>query len=271
MTLINLKRVFEEHFVVTEESNLRPKQGKELSANSLQSPDDEEATYRQKRGEDYVGYVGNLTETCEPENELQLIVKVQVESNTKDDAKMLDEALPELKERTDLDEMHADGGYNSSDVDDTLREQEVDLVQTAIRGAKPSSKSLGLEDFQWEINADGQPQSVTCPQGVTAIVTPGRKENRYLAYFNLPDCEACPFSEQCPTQKLKRKPQRVLRFSQQQVNVARRRQRTAEARASGQNLRAAVEASVRSVTSSRCPSGNILLEMGKCQCGGNPA
>ena len=242
-----LKRVFEEHFVVTEESGLRPKQGKELSASSLQSPDDEEATYRQKRGEGYVGYVSNLTETCHPENALQLVVKMQVEPNIKDDAKMLDETLPELKERTDVDEMHIDGGYNSSDVDDTLREQGVDLVQTAIRGAKPSSESLGLKDFQWEINADGQPQSVTCPQGVEANVTPGRKPNRYLAHFDSSECDTCPFSEQCPTQKLKRKPQRVLRFSQQQVNVARRRQRTAEARASGQNLRAAVEASVRSL------------------------
>jgi len=242
-----LKRVFKEHFVVTEAANLRPKQGKELSANSLQSPDDEEATYRQKRGEAYVGYVVNLTETCDPENELQLIVKVQVEPNTTDDAKMLDEALPELTERTDLDEMHTDGGYNSSAVDDTLREQEVDLVQTAIRGAKPSSESLGLQDFQWENNADGQPQRVTCPQGVEAMVTPGRKPNRYLAHFASAECDPCPFSKQCPTQQLKRKPQRVLRFSQQQVNVAQRRQRTSAARASGQNLRAAVEASVRAL------------------------
>jgi len=39
----------------------------------------------------------------------------------------------------------------------------------------------------------------------------------------------------------------VLRFSQQGVDLALRRQRSAEARASGQNLRSAVEATVRSV------------------------
>lgn len=242
-----LKRVFEEHFVVTEENQLRTKQGEELSANSLQSLDDEQASYRRKRGKDYIGYVGNITETCDPENDFQLIVKMQVEPNTTDDAKMLDEALPQLKERTDLDEMHTDGGYNSSDVDDTCVEQEVIQVQTAIRGAKPSSESLGLKDFQWETDADGQPQQVTCPQGVSTPVTPGSKPERYLAHFNSSDCDNCPFSDKCPTQALKRNPQRVLRFSQQQVNVARRRQLTAQARASGQNLRAAVEATVRSV------------------------
>ena len=91
-----LRRVFEEHFVV-EEGAPRGKSGKELSASSLQSPDDWEATYRQKRGEDHIGYTANLTETCDPENDLQLIVKVQVESNNTDDAAMLDEVLPELK------------------------------------------------------------------------------------------------------------------------------------------------------------------------------
>ncbi len=42
------ERVFSEHFRV-EEKALKIKEGKELSANSLQSPDDLEATYRQKK------------------------------------------------------------------------------------------------------------------------------------------------------------------------------------------------------------------------------
>ncbi len=94
-----LQRVFQEHFSI-EETVLRPKAGAELSASSLQSPDDGEATYRQKGGQGHKGYVANLTETCDPENDLQLIVKVQTESNNTDDAAMLVEALPSLKERT---------------------------------------------------------------------------------------------------------------------------------------------------------------------------
>jgi hypothetical protein len=43
-----LMRVFGEHFRV-EEKALKVKEGKELSANNLQSPDDLEATYRQKK------------------------------------------------------------------------------------------------------------------------------------------------------------------------------------------------------------------------------
>jgi len=250
-----LSRVFDEHFVV-EEGQLRAKMGQELRADSLQSPDDPDATYRQKRGKDYVGHVANLTETCDPENDLQLIVKVQVEPNTTDDADMLEEALPEIAARMDVDEMHTDGGYNSADVDKAMREHGVEHIQTAIRGAKPSEDTLNLEDFQWETNDEGQPQLVTCPNEQTVPVTPGRAEDRYLAHFDKSICEHCPLLDKCPADPLKRTPQRVLRFTQQQVNVARRRQRSAEARASGQNLRAAVEASVRSL---KHPFGNGKL------------
>ena len=256
-----LTRVFNEHFIV-EESQLRAKVGQELRADSLQSPDDPDATYRQKSGQDYVGHVANLTETCDPENDLQLIVKVQTESNTTDDADMLEESLPEIASRMDVDEMNTDGGYNSADVDEAMREQGVEHVQTAIRGAKPSEDTLNLDEFQWETNDEGQPEQVTCPNEQTVPVTPGQAENRYLSYFDQSICDNCPLRDKCPADPLKRTPQRVLRFTQQQVNVAKRRQRSAEVRASGENPRAAVEASVRSL---KHPFGN-----GKLPVRGNP-
>ena len=247
-----LQRVFQEHFML-HEATLRPKEGEELSASSLQSPDDWEATYRQKRGEDHQGYVANVTETCHPENEFQLIVKVQTESNNTDDAAMLDEALPELKERTDVDEMYTDGGYNSPTVDETMREHGVEQIQTAIRGRQPSEEKLGLDDFEWGTDSDGKPQTLTCPHEQQVEVTPGQKEHRYRAAFEAAGCESCPFLDRCSAQLLKRTPERVLRFSQREVDLALRRQRSANARASGQNLRVAVEATVRSL---KHPFGN---------------
>ena len=248
-----LDRVFKEHFV-SAENTLRAKKGKELSADSLQSPDDWEATYRQKRGQDHIGYVTNVTETCHPENPFQLIVKVQTESNNTDDAAMLAETLPSLKERTGVNEMHTDGGYNSPEVDEVMQEQQVQQIQTAIRGRQPAEEKLGLEDFTWQTNADaGQPQSVTCPHGQQAESAAGRKEGRYRAAFDSSGCESCPLRDQCPTEPLKRRPENVLRFSQQDVNVALRRQRCADERASKQHLRPAVEATVRAV---KHPFGN---------------
>lgn len=242
-----LKRVFAEHFELETKNRLRLKEGSELSASSLQSPDDPQASYRQKRGKDHIGYVANLTETCDPENDLQLVIKVQVEPNTSEDARMLEAVLPELHKRTQVEELHTDGGYGSEAVDDLVSKMEIDLVQTAIKGAKPDPATLGLDDFEWGNSAQGNPVSVTCPNGAQAQVIAGRGQDRCLAYFSLEDCEGCPFAGQCPAEPLKRRPKRALRFSKHQHQVAHRRQLAAQARSGGGNLRAAVESSVRSL------------------------
>jgi hypothetical protein len=103
-----LARVFAEHFRLGPEG-LQVKEGRELSASSLQSPDDLEATYREKRGQGHRGYVVNLAETCDPENPVQLITQVQVAPNTTDDSALLAEALPDLKARTGVDTVFTDG------------------------------------------------------------------------------------------------------------------------------------------------------------------
>jgi hypothetical protein len=242
-----LVRVFNEHFILeTGDDNdddwLRPRQGDELSAHSLQSPDDWVATYRQKRGEAYTGYVANLTETCHPDNPFQLIVDVQTEPNTTDDAHMLAERVAALKKRTCLDEMHTDGGYNSPAVDQLMRQEQVEQVQTAIRGRQPDPNKLNLDDYQWELDPEGQPLALTAPNGQRVEVEPGRQPDRYIARFNQPPDRSPPAAS--PSTSTKPQPPPVMYFSEQQLELALRRQRTAQARAAGCNLRAAVEATV---------------------------
>ena len=250
-----LARVYDEHFIEVE-SGLRPKAGKELSAQSLQSPDDWEATYRKKNRKGYKGYVTNITETCDPENDLQLIVKVQTESNSVDDADMFEEAIPNLVERTNIDEAHTDGGYNSDSVDKTLFSAKIEQYQTAIRGRKSKKDSLGVSDFVFARDEKAVPQTVQCPHGQQVEVWTSRKSDRFTAHFDQAICETCPFATKCPTKKVKRKSKRVLRFSQKEVNIAHRCENQRKAKASGRNLRSAVEASVRSV---KHPFGNGKL------------
>ena len=241
-----LKRVYEEHFVEVA-SGLRPKVGDELSAQSLQSPDDLEASYREKKGKGYRGYVTNVTETCDPENELQLIVKVQTAPNSVDDAALLVEAVPQLVERMTVEEMNTDGAYNSAEADKTLAEAHIEQFQTAIRGQKSDPECLGVTDFVFTRDEEGQPQAVRCPQGQQVEVKQGRKAHRFSALFDPLICQTCPLLVKCPTQELRRNPQRVLRFSQQQVHVAHRRENQRSAQARDKNQRSAVEATMRSV------------------------
>jgi len=241
-----LARVFSEHFR-QEPERLVVKEGSELSADSLQSPDDLEATYRQKRGQGHRGYVVNVTETCEPENPAQLITKVQVEPNVTDDSTLLKEAVPGLKERTGLETLYTDGGYGSPENDRLLEEHEVTLVQTAIRGRRRDPERLYLDDFQVEREKGGEPQRVVCPQNAAAEVRRSRSGKSFVAAFDAEVCAACPLQAQCPARPQKRRAGRVLRFTWQDLRRAERRRRSRGQREKGRNRRAAVEATVRSL------------------------
>jgi len=239
-------RVFGEHFRV-EEKILKIKEGKELSASSLQSPDDLEATYRQKNNKSFRGYVANLTETCDPENPLQLVTKVQVAANHTDDAELLVEALPNLKERTDLDTLYTDGGYGSPDADKTLQTNQVEQIQTAIRGRIPNNEKLNLADFEIKQTEKGIPTRITCPQGQSTAVHTSSQKKAYVAHFEDEVCLTCPLFPKCPVQRGKRDLRFHLRFDQKQINMSERRQRSLIHQEEGRNLRAAVEATVRQV------------------------
>jgi len=244
-----LARVFGEHFKL-EQAKVSIKPNAELTSSCLQSPDDLEATYREKRGVSYQGYVANVTETCNPENELQLITKVQVAANNTDDDQLLAEALPNLKKRTALDEITTDGGYGGSQSDPVLAELGVKLTQTAIRGRNPDPEKPHLADFDIQFGEDGKPRQVTCPGGQTVSVHLPDNQKSYLARFELPKCQDCPFFKEgkCLAEAGKQADKRLrLRFTLAEAQAAKRRRRCNENKQHAGNLRAAVEATVRSV------------------------
>lgn len=243
-----LARVFGEHFLV-EGHTIHSKHGEQLSASSLQSPDDLEATYREKAGKSQQGYVVNITETCDPDNPLQLITKVQVAPNSTDDSQLLVEALPDLKRRTDLETLYTDGGHASPGSDQMMNAQQVKHVQTAIRGRKPHANKLHLSDFEIKQTETGKPVQITCPQGQHVPVRMGSKRKGFVAHFDPAICMACPYDQagQCPVRAGKRDPRMRLYFSQAQAQVAQRRRLATAYQQEGRNLRAAVEATMREV------------------------
>ncbi|HKZ41380.1 MAG TPA: transposase, partial [Candidatus Hodarchaeales archaeon] len=82
-------RVYAEHFAVAGEKIVL-RASDEMGSGSLQSPDDVDATYRCKNGESYRGQVVNVTETANPDNQLQLITDVAVAANNIDDSDILE-------------------------------------------------------------------------------------------------------------------------------------------------------------------------------------
>jgi len=241
-----LERLFSEHFKLVEKE-LKLKEKEEISSGSLQSVDDLEASYRKKAGDSYQGYVANISETCEPKNELQLITKVQVEPNNVDDDKMLADALAELKERTDVKKIYLDGGYGGEASDPILEDLSVEIIQTAIRGAKGEKNKLHLSDFDIQQDEKGNPTTITCPQGQTVEVNLARKTG-WQGHFDPEICIACPFQQEgrCRAKAQKRDPRYMLSFTLKELRAAKRRKAYFTYKNEDGNLRAAVEATMRS-------------------------
>ena len=243
-----LERVFSEHYRM-DKSEVVPKAQKELGANSLQSPDDWEATIREVGSGLKQGYVANLAETCDPENPFQLITKIQVAPNSTDDGKLLLQALPNLAQRTDLDMLYTDGGYGGAKLDQALTDNGVVLFQTGIRGKKLRQDKLSFYHFSIHQDETSLPIQVTCPYGQIAPVEAGSQKKGYVARFSVSICETCPFHQarKCPTRFRKRKQFYGLYFTPSKMLLALRRQRNEVFQKSRRNPRAAVEATVRAV------------------------
>jgi len=184
------ERVFDEHFTVADEKiAIRPSE--ELHSGILQSPDDEDATYRKKQGVGYRGQILTATETCNPENELQLITDVHVTANNRDDSDELHDRLEGIKEKTpEIAVLYTDGGYGSEENDTTLELMGIEQVQTAIRGRKcPVDIEITKKD-------DGS-YEVRCPQQSGEI---HKTRKRMKAVMRGSICATCPMSGSCPSQ-----------------------------------------------------------------------
>jgi hypothetical protein len=186
-----LERVFHEYFWLAGET-VKAKAHRELSATSLQSPDDLEATFRQNGGKGYRGYVANVTETCDPKHALQLITKVQVAPNTTADSHLLAEAHLNLKQHSDLNRPYTDCGDGGQEADVILHEHQVTHIQTAIRSRSPNHKKLSLSDFVIRLNKTGKPVQITCPQQQQGPVHPSNQKKGFVVSFDSVIYYHCP-------------------------------------------------------------------------------
>jgi len=141
-----------------------------------------------------------------------------------------------------------DGGFGGEASDAALEGQPVQLIQTAIRGPKPDPQKFHLSDFNIQFDQQGTPTDITCPYAQNVPITPARTTGLH-ARFDPDICSACPFHQEgrCRAKPQKRDPRYLLAFTLKQIRAAQRRKDFLEHQDCGQNLRAAVEATVRSV------------------------
>lgn len=190
-----VQRLLTEQFRLEDDQPIALKPTSELTGGQLQSPHDPEATYRHKNDEGHVGYVANITETCDPENDLQLITHVEVVPNNTDDGQLLAAAIADLQEReVEVKRISTDGGYNGPTSAEACGETIEHCPQT-IRGGSSPADTFGWEMYLTTFDEEGNPLEMSCPGGQTSELNPGQADNWSFAEFDRAQCAGCPFFE----------------------------------------------------------------------------
>ena len=110
-----LQRLFEEQYVI-EDEKVALRDRKEIKADSLQNPNDPDATFRNKNEQKVQGCVTNITEIVE-EGKPNIFFSVQVETAVFADYHFLQEVMENSKRVTsyNIEDLYTDGAYQSTD------------------------------------------------------------------------------------------------------------------------------------------------------------
>ena len=187
------ERVYSEHFTINEDK-IDIKTSEAMGTDTIQSPDDLDATYRNKRGRISRGQTVSIVETANPDNPIHLITDVAVKANNKDDSSILNERIEGLNNKTpNLNELHFDGGYGSVENDRLFEKFNITPIQTGVRGP---SAAVDIRIEQKSFNE----YLVTCPyQSVLSIPTLTKNK----ALFDKEICKDCPIAHKCLSQIFK--------------------------------------------------------------------
>ena len=141
-----LRRLFNEQFNVVD-GNADLKDKNDIPGNSLQSPYDEDATYRNKGDQTVSGMVTNITETIEPDKP-SIIVSAQVETATTADCHMFRQGIENAERvtRDTVENAYTDGAYQSPENRDYCESHNGMRLKTCKMQGKRSRWDLTLRD-----------------------------------------------------------------------------------------------------------------------------
>jgi len=176
-----LRKVFYQQFEVVEsEVILLPKE--RLIPGRIESPHDPESEYHQKADQKQKGYTVNITETCNPDNPINLITNVIVEPANTSDNKLMIPALENTQEMfpQKIETINADGGYHSTQNHDYCSDKEIDFILSAL-GSTNSRLDLSVDADGNLICVDKETETFLQTRKVIS-----RKENsptKWAVYF----------------------------------------------------------------------------------------
>ena len=193
-----LVKIFEQQCeIVDERVTVRTKTG----GNCVQNPSDLDATYDGCKGP---GYQVQISETCSPDNDVQLITSVLPQTAVESDANALLPVLEDLQKKDCLpDELLVDTSYGSDENVQQAGAMGVQVVSPVAgpKDAAADSDPLTSDDFA----VDERTGTVeACPAGhVPAETHFNAKTATTTVHMPAEACQNCPFRQQCPIDESK--------------------------------------------------------------------
>lgn len=140
-----IERLLDDQYQIEGERTIL-RDGKEIPADSIQSPHDPDAAYRKKSHQTVNGYSVNVTETCN-DDALNLIVDVQTEKATKADVDFVEPALDNARDIVGpIDQAYMDGAYQSPENQEYGEDNDIEMIFTGIQGAQGNFEFIESDD-----------------------------------------------------------------------------------------------------------------------------
>ena len=161
-----------------------------VGTSSLQNPSDADATYREKAGKKHRGYVGNFVETFDANG--AIITGMDYAQNTHSDVAFCRSVIEKEGLQTETMTLIADGAYGSGELVDQARQQNINLITTALIGKTP-------DPLMSEYEIDEQHHQLRkCPAGHAPLSCQYKfQTDSYYAHFNKSICMTCPHRQHC--------------------------------------------------------------------------
>lgn len=185
-----ISRIFKEQYKIVDQGKIELNPKEEITSESLQSPHDTDCAYRKKDTQSVKGYSANVSETCNEES-LNLITHVQVEkANTADNTFVVPGIAESQKVlESKIENVHADGAYNSQTNTTYCKEESINIHLTGIQGA------AGRYDLQ--ITPENNVAVIDSQSGEAIPATQTKngkwkiKTEQGSRYFGIKEIESC--------------------------------------------------------------------------------
>ena len=183
-------RVQNEQTVLGLDGIRRPKDKKDIPADSVQNPFDTTVTYRYKRGHHH-GFVLNVAEAHDG-NGNGIIIDADLLPNTASDIEMERKFIEKQKDGGPAMQVESDGAYESAELEELARKKNIDLVATSLTGKLPN-------DIFADFELDEEKRSVLkCPAGKVPVSNKYNEKSAYITAV-MPGncCASCPHRDEC--------------------------------------------------------------------------